>query len=325
MSDDRASQDRGPTPANTDSAVEETPSEQTTTTEIPAPAEEPKRDERPRHDEEPPHDVQPKRGRHAAPEEPGDDAEPDPAAIARRLALAGDEGPVYGPLDFTIPGHGLTALIGRGGSGRTALALTLSGRMRAHDGELTVLGHDDPRAIRDHVAIAGVDQIDALDRNVRVRTVLKEHLAWATPWYRRTPAVDEDLLAELAGPVFGDRTLPPLDAHISEIDGVDRHLLRIALALHPARGDVRMLVVDDLDQVRELFDRFVLLGRLFAIAETMPVVVNTVNPLPERLLPAERQLPLDANSGHRIPDEHGLIPELAALLPDSPLPERPRR
>ena len=56
------------------------------------------------------------------------------AVTAVNLALRGTEGPVFGPLTFTAPASGLTVLSGRGGSGRTALALTLAGRMASTTG-----------------------------------------------------------------------------------------------------------------------------------------------------------------------------------------------
>ena len=51
-----------------------------------------------------------------------------PAVIADDIALSAAEGRVFGHLSFTVPGSGLTVLSGRGGSGRTSLALSISGR-----------------------------------------------------------------------------------------------------------------------------------------------------------------------------------------------------
>ena len=105
------------------------------------------------------------------------------AVTAVNLALRGTEGPVYGPLTFTAPASGLTVLSGRGGSGRTALALTLAGRMASTTGEVTVLGKTKRSKIRQMVAVAGVEQIDALDRDVTIRTALSEHLNWSRWWW----------------------------------------------------------------------------------------------------------------------------------------------
>ena len=65
------------------------------------------------------------------------------AVTAVNLALRGTEGPVYGPLTFTAPASGLTVLSGRGGSGRTALALTLAGRMASTTGRGHHSGRDE--------------------------------------------------------------------------------------------------------------------------------------------------------------------------------------
>ncbi|OON27016.1 hypothetical protein BSA16_34235, partial [Micromonospora sp. Rc5] len=98
---------------------------------------------------------------------PPSQAETDDAyvLVADGLSVVGEEGPVFGPIDLRVPDNTLVFLSGRGGSGRTALALTLAGRMKPTDGTLTVFGHDQLKDIRDTVAIAGVDAIDALDRD----------------------------------------------------------------------------------------------------------------------------------------------------------------
>ncbi|WP_448852651.1 hypothetical protein [Corynebacterium sp. 335C] len=228
--------------------------------------------------------------------------------VAESLEVHGSEGPVYGPIDVAVPATGLTVLSGRGGSGRTALALTFAGRMKPTGGRLRVLGMEKRRDIRRHVAIAGVDQLDELERNLTVRATLREYRYWTrTPlWF--PPKVDEDYLEEIAGPIYGDRDLPPLDAFVSQLPSLDRHLLRIALALRPAHGtEQEMLIVDDLEQVHELEERLWLLSRLKELAEEIPVVVNAVNPLPESLVPAHRQMRIDADAGHIHPADGGFI------------------
>lgn len=226
--------------------------------------------------------------------------------VAEGLEVRGSEGPVYGPIDVAVPAEGLTVLSGRGGSGRTALALTFAGRMRPTGGRLRVLGMDSRGDIRRHVAIAGVDQLDELDRNLTVRATLTEYRYWTRGPLWFPPKVDEAYLEELAGPIYGSRGLPPLDAFVSQLPSLDRHLLRIALALHPAHGTPQeMLIVDDLEQVRELEERLWLLSRLVELSHDIPVVVNAVNPLPEHLVPAHRQIRLDTDAGHINPVDGG--------------------
>lgn len=75
-------------------------------------------------------------------------SEPDdsavPAVIARGIRMRGPWGPVYGPVDLEIEDGGLTVLVCPAGSGRTALLMTLAGRMAPVSGELTVFGRRRP-------------------------------------------------------------------------------------------------------------------------------------------------------------------------------------
>ncbi|MBV7296029.1 hypothetical protein KRX51_08915 [Corynebacterium sp. TAE3-ERU12] len=229
------------------------------------------------------------------------------AVLARGLSVVGSEGPVYGPIDVAVPADGVTVLSGRGGSGRTALALTIAGRMKPSEGELIVLGMTKRRDIRRHVAIAGVDQIDLLDRDLTVRQVLNEHRCWGRRFFQPPLKIDEDYLVDLAEPIYGTRTLPPLDAYISQLPGLDRHLLRIAMALRPSHHEpVGLLIVDDLEQIHELDERVVLISRLVELSRQLPVVINAVNFLPHTLVPPERQVRLDADSSHISPYDWGI-------------------
>ena len=230
-----------------------------------------------------------------------------PAVTAHGISVVGDQGPVYGPLDVEIPGEGLTVLSGRGGSGRTALALTISGRMKPKTGTLEVLGHTKPSEIRKHVAIAGVEDIDQLDRDVKISTVFGEHRAWSRPWTSLRKRAPQDYYEEICSPVFGTRSLPPLDAYVSQICSLDRILIRLALALHPANhSEIGMLIMDDLDQVHETEDRLVLISILNQLAQKIPVVVNAVNPLPPDIAGDATEIELFTDAAHLQPEEHGL-------------------
>ncbi|PRQ11831.1 hypothetical protein C1Y63_04095 [Corynebacterium sp. 13CS0277] len=232
--------------------------------------------------------------------------EKPPAVIAEGIGITGDQGPVFGPLDFSIPGEGLTVLAGRGGSGRTALALAISGRMKIDSGHLEVLGETKPRSFRRHVAIAGVEEIDQLDRDVKLKTVFTEHRAWTRPWLAWTRPADEEYFRSLCEPVFGSRSLPPLDVYVSQIGALDRILIRIALALHPADGaEINMLVMDDIDQVKEYDDWMALLATLVRLSEQMPVVVNSVNDIPAEILPDYTLIELFTDAAHLQPEHTG--------------------
>lgn len=232
-----------------------------------------------------------------------------PGAVASIIAddveVTTEEGLVFGPLSFALGEVGMTVLGGSGGSGRTALSLVLSGRMKPTHGTVEVLGETDRRKFRRHVALAGVDPLDDLPRSVRVRDILTENKAWSRRWYlpvRR--AGDNDLVATCAE-VFGARDLPPIDAWISDLSSLDRLLLRICLALRPAHGeDIRMLVMDDFEQIREARDREIMLGILGRLAERIPVILNSVNPLPPSA-PPHRVIALDTLGTHIRPVHDG--------------------
>ena len=227
------------------------------------------------------------------------------AVIASDLSLTGDEGPVFGPLDLEIPLRGMTNITGRGGSGRTALALVLAGRMKPSRGDLEVLGETSRRKIQKMVAIAGIEQVDMMERSVKVKDVLNENLAWETPWWKFAPKAGGGDLEDYCADLYGDRSYPPLDAYISELSGLDKLMLRVALALKPAhRHPVKMLILDDLEQVHSLSDRNFLLQRLDDLSQDMTIVINSVNPI-SASIEARKTIRVDINAGHVVPENPG--------------------
>ncbi|KAB1502456.1 ATP-binding cassette domain-containing protein [Corynebacterium sp. 320] len=236
------------------------------------------------------------------------------AMRAHDIELVGDEGPVFGPVSFDVPATGITSLVGPSGSGRTALTLVLSGRMKPTQGTLEVLGHTDIATIQKITALAGVEQIDLLDRSVTVKEVLTENKAWASPWYKPRSRVTDADLEYYCRRIFGDRDLPPLNAYISQLAGIDKLLLRMSLAMHPAhQTPAEILLVDDLEQVPELATRMYLIDRLVALSEEIPVVVTSVNPINQltRLahspaVPLAAEIQLNTDAGHVIPEHTGI-------------------
>lgn len=201
-----------------------------------------------------------------------------PAVSARDLSLHGGRGTVYGPLDIDIDPGTLTIVQGPQGSGRTALLLTLAGRMKPdrETRELTVLGLDLPRQRREVqrlVAIAGFKGIDELDDSVTVRDMVRERLGWLSRWYRPRIHLDESRYAALAAPVFGDRILPGLDEVVWDLDELDQMLLRITIAM---AQEPRMLVVDDLDHVHDSERREYVWQRLGAMSAAGLTVIGAV-------------------------------------------------
>lgn len=228
-----------------------------------------------------------------------------PAVVAEAIEVDAEEGLVFGPLSFTLGPVGLTVLGGSGGSGRTALSLVLSGRMKPTVGHIEVLGFTDRKSIWHHVALAGVDPLDEMPRSVRVHDILTENKAWSRSWFMPVRAATEEDLRDVCGEVYGARDLPPLDAWVSDLSALDRLLLRICLALRPAHGgDIRMLVMDDFEQIREARDREIMVGILGRLARRMPVILNSVNPLPASAPPHE-VIALDTYGTHIRPVNDG--------------------
>lgn len=196
----------------------------------------------------------------------------EPVITARGLGVDGEHGPLFSDIDLALA-PGFHAIRMPGGPGQTTLLLTLAGRFKPSRGTLTVLGQTTPRAIRRHCAIAAFDDIDELEESVTVETVLAEQRRWLAPWYSLVPLQAGQ--AEL-NEVFGEMTPPSHDAYIVELSDLELFLLRITLALLSNRS---ILVVGDLEQVRDNSRRAIAADRLGVIAEQRTVVVGVTNPL----------------------------------------------
>ncbi len=208
-------------------------------------------------------------------EEAGTNDEPDvpaPVIAASGLGVDGEHGPLFSGVDLVLT-PGFHAIQMPGGPGQTTLLLTLAGRFKASHGSLAVLGETTPRAIRRHCAIAAFDDIDDLEESVTVETVLAEQRRWLAPWYSLVPLQAGQ--AEMIE-VFGDTPPPASDTYIVELSDLELFLLRITLAV---LSDRPILVVGDLEQVRDNSRRAIAVERLGAIAEQRTVVVGVTNPL----------------------------------------------
>jgi len=196
------------------------------------------------------------------------------AVVARGIRMRGPWGPVYGPIDLEIPAGGLNVLVCPAGSGRTALMMTLAGRMKPTSGELTVAGAHRARDIFALAALAGVDELDTVPESVTVANLITEQLRWNASWYRLIPKADETALIRTCAPVFGELPMPPLDEYFEELSELDRLLLRIALA---NIGRPPMLVVGSVDNVTCDINRDLLIERLIDLGRSQTVVTATVN------------------------------------------------
>ncbi|BBZ74752.1 hypothetical protein MANY_00890 [Mycolicibacterium anyangense] len=207
---------------------------------------------------------------HTAQVHPG--AESEATIVARGLTFDGEHGPLFSDVDLEL-GSGLHAVRMPGGHSQKALLLTLAGRLKPSSGTVAVLGATAPRAIRRHCAIAAFADIDDLDEAVTVGTVLAEQRRWLAPLFRRPRAdSDRDVLAE----VYGDIARPSESDYVGDLGDLETFLLQVALA---QCSDRPILVVGDLEQVRDNGRRVQAAQRLGAIAADRLVVVGVTNSL----------------------------------------------
>ncbi|MBX7450428.1 hypothetical protein GR927_20790 [Mycolicibacterium sp. 3033] len=197
-------------------------------------------------------------------------ADDDPVIVARGLTFDGEHGPLFSDVDLDLD-RGLHAVQMPGGHSQKALLLTLSGRLEPTAGTVTVFGDDSPRAIRRHCAIAAFADIDDLDEAVTVGTVVDEQHRWLAPLFRR-PRNDQDVIGE----VFGDVDRPARTDYIGDLGDLELFLLQIALA---QLSDRPVLIVGDLEQVRDNDRRAQAVQRLGALAAHRLVVVGVTNAL----------------------------------------------
>ena len=128
-------------------------------------------------------------------------AEPaPPLMVAEGLLATGPRGRVFGPIAVRVAAGELLAVTGPGGSGRTALLLALSGRLRVAGGRLIVGGHPldiESGAIRSLVAVARAGDTVDLDELWTVG----EAIANRAVLTRRGPAgaVESAVRARLTG------------------------------------------------------------------------------------------------------------------------------
>ncbi|GAA3949603.1 hypothetical protein [Gordonia caeni] len=199
---------------------------------------------------------------------------PPVAVTARGITQTGPWGNVYGPLDLTILLGGLTILQAPAGPGRTALQMTLAGRMKPKSGSLTVMGHTGPARIFRASALAAIEDLDSVYASVRVVDLVTEQLRWDAPWYHLIRRADEAVYEQVCRPVFGDRALPPLGEYVENLSELDGILLRVALA-NTRRPP--LLVVGNIDQVTSDQNQRVLVRRLAALGQQQTVITCTVN------------------------------------------------
>lgn len=179
--------------------------------------------------------------------------------------VRGARGAVFGPLDAASFAP-VTIVLGNRGSGRTSLLLSAAGRMRIDQGTVRVCGID-ARAhagrLRRLTGIAGFDAIDLLESGATVGESIRERLTWISPWYRRVPRLTQDDVSRVLAPMFGLLPQPEARLLVRDLSEAQELLVRISLAL--LEGP-RVIVVDDLDDVKDPSERAAVADRIAALA-----------------------------------------------------------
>lgn len=209
---------------------------------------------------------------------------PVPALSVEGLTLRAGKRTIFEDVTFEVPAGSLAVLAGPSGTGKTALALALAGRLVPTAGRAVVLGLALPRragAVRRRVGFTGNDTVVPLDETLTVRHHVDDALKLAAPWWKpgasreqvdRVITTANNLLGALEEAFGGDpaaAALAQARLHRSELvrdaSPVARFTLGIALALIPSPD---VLVVDDVDRLRTADERRAAWAALLTVERT---------------------------------------------------------
>jgi RND superfamily putative drug exporter len=223
------------------------------------------------------------------------------AISAESVTTGGPDGPVLNGVSFEIDAGDWLVVHGPSAAGKTALLLTLAGRMEFDSGRLRVNGFLLPQeasAVRHTVALAEVTGVNDLDDNLTIDQHVAERLSIRSfgLWVSRSRlAPVRETLNDALALAHDEAGLPfePLDGStlVSALTRLERKLLGVVLAL---TDDPRVVVVDDADDLRaaEHIDLFwsalahLLDGRDTALVAS--VQSATAGPDPSRTRPSGR-------------------------------------
>lgn len=188
---------------------------------------------------------------------------PDPMETPRgasihveNLGLRTRRGWVFRDVSFDVPGGTLASIAGPAHSGRSALLLSVAGRMRPTEGSVAIDGIDvtsDPKRARRTVGVGLFEGLNELDRDLTVADQLRQELMLHPEVGRR----DVASLVREVGLSVDPGTL------VEDLTPLERSLLGVALALV---GSPAAIVVDDIDRDLGAAERPVLWRALEDIA-----------------------------------------------------------
>ncbi|MGV1004933.1 MAG: ATP-binding cassette domain-containing protein [Candidatus Nanopelagicales bacterium] len=156
------------------------------------------------------------------------DSSAQPFIETRELSLVTREGPVYARVELSFGQDRLAAIVERSGTGRSALLLTLAGRMRGWTGMCRVAGLDaaaQHAALRQRTSIARLGELVRLEPRLTVAESITERflidgMPWAQEAGDRFDAACASLQVEFAR-----------QALVGELSALDQTRLALALAI----------------------------------------------------------------------------------------------
>ena len=129
--------------------------------------------------------------------------------VATGVEVIGAHGPLLAPTSLRVTDGQTLLVTGEAGTGKTALALALSGRLKPSSGSVRLDGSASTNALRRAVSVVDAPQITEPDDALQVRDVVAEGLSLAQR--RSTRRRVRDWLAERELP--GDVRFENLTAH----------------------------------------------------------------------------------------------------------------
>ena len=179
------------------------------------------------------------------------------AITAAGLTAETSAGPVYNDVTVSLPAGEWLVVHGPSGAGKTALLLTIAGRMGFTTGRLRVAGHllpQEARAARKDVALGEFRSINELEDNLSVDQHIAERLSIKRfgLWVSRSKVTPvRDLWNDALASAWADAGMPhePISGStlVDSLTPVQRSTLAVSLAL---LDDPTIVVVDDVDAVR---------------------------------------------------------------------------